>query len=114
MQTARDTIEVPQDGSAVVQWAYAIDGTPVDFTGWSGSLSVRKHHKRQAALVLEVALAFTDEGTITADLDAATMLGKPAGTYWFDTRCLDPDGRPTYPLAGPFIVNATVTAPGED
>lgn len=122
MQTARDVIAVPQDGYDVIQWAFSIDDAAVPWT--DAVMQIRTQANQGGTLIGELSV---DAGSITittqtvdavtstviaVDVSALQSTATP-GDYWFDLRAFDASGNPQYPIAGPFALTDTVTAPEE-
>ena len=82
------------------------DGNVVQITGYTGELMISSTEKPSADLLMTLA------GT-PLDADAGKMVfypsdteaAKAAGSYWFDMRVTDADGKIHYIMAGLYILS---------
>lgn len=117
MKTARDPIEIPQDGYDLVRWSLDVDGQPLGFT--DARIAIREQAHRDAPLLGEVSVAtghitISNSGTATVievDFSEVFVATLPPGVWFYDLRVEDALGRPLYPLNGPFTVPDTLTGP---
>jgi hypothetical protein len=121
VETARDQISVPQDGYDVVRWAFSVDGAPLPWT--DAVMQVRAKADQSSTLIGELSVA---DGSITITLETVDAVTSTViavtlsevflspidpDVYAFDLRAFDADSHPHYPIAGPFTVRPSVTAP---
>jgi len=100
------------DFSTVV--TYSDDaGSPVNLTGFTGRMQVRKFSGSPSAnITLTNGAGVTlggALGTITITISAATLSQVLAGTYVYDLEVVDTSSKVLKVLAGDFVVSAEVT-----
>lgn len=115
VQSAPDTVTLDEDSSDVVSWTFAVDGTGIDWTGWTASLQVRDRKSRDGTLLGEMStddlISMDDAGVISLDFTEAFVAALGVGTWYGDLRIVSPSGRPDYALNLTIVVPSTTTAP---
>lgn len=114
METANDKITIPQDGSALISWQFKVDGTPIDWTGWTGEIDIRKSRKQSSLLIAHLTSAAgditcTNDGYWNVDFSPEIMEPIEPGTWHGDLRITSPTGRVEYPIRFSLVVTPTVT-----
>ena len=101
------------------RFAWSVDGTPQDLTGWYGRMEVRRKAS-SSAVALDVGPYISlggDEGTVEIGVPAEVMEGVSPAKYVYDLELVNPlaAGSPEVItlFAGRFVVIAEVTR-GED
>lgn len=94
LQPSQQDIDWPEAEAGDVQILVSRqDDTPLDLTGGTLLLSVRRRPGDQAALFVRQAQVLDpDEGLASFAVVAADTLGKPLATYRYDVAYVDPDG----------------------
>ena len=93
----------------------AIDGTPVNLTGYTARLHVRDRPTETGALILEMTQANgrlilgDTAGTIRRLLSADETADIAHGLYWYDLLLISSGGIADYLVRGRFPVKARVT-----
>lgn len=90
IEAATYQIVCPQGGTFNVVMLWAIDGTPVNLTGYSAKLEVKTTYSAAAALITaesstgEIVLDATNNITVT--IPASVTAAVPAGNYVYDLK----------------------------
>jgi hypothetical protein len=104
-------VEQGADWAATVTWE--ADGDPVDLTGYSAAMQVRKSPGSVAALLeLTDAAGLTlggAAGTIEITITSAQLSAIEAGDWQYDLELTSASGVVTRVLQGRFVVDAEVT-----
>ena len=95
-------------------FTYAIDGTPVDITGYTARMQVRSTVDATSTIASFTTTGGTivlggSAGTITMNVTATATAAIAAGSYVYDLEIVSGAGVVTRLLQGPFVVSAEVT-----
>ena len=106
-------IEAEQGATFQRVMTWSIDSEPVDLTGWTARMQVRKTAKAADPYLsltsgLTGGLTLAADGSIGIRIEAAAMSAVPAGAWVYDLE-LDSGSEVTRLLEGAFEVSAEVT-----
>lgn len=93
----------------------AIDGTPINYTGYTGKMQIRKYQNKDSALIHSATTAnsgllLNSTGMVQPFISAATMDTLPAGNWFYDIELTDASGVVTRFLMGNFNISPQVSA----
>jgi hypothetical protein len=91
-----------------------IDGTAVNYTGYSGKMQVRKYQNTDSDLIYTFStalgnLSLTSAGYVAPTATAAVTTAFPIGNYFYDIELTAPDGTVTRHMQGVFTIDGQVT-----
>ena len=102
-------IVADQGATFNLNFTIATDGTPLDLTGYTFAMQVRRSTNSSSTLLNLTSATMTSIGTVAVTVSAATMNDVPAGRWVYDIELTSSSGTVTRILEGRFIVKAQVT-----
>jgi hypothetical protein len=92
-----------------------IDDTPVNYTGYTGKMQVRRYQKDDSDLIITFStasnsLSLTSAGWVAPYATAAQTTALEQGNFFYDIELTDSSGVVTRYLQGRFTVDGQVTA----
>lgn len=110
MQQASYDVSVQQYRTWDLALTWTENSNPVNLTGWTGEMSVRKSLTSETALITKAAVLGGVAGTITLGLSVAETSLLPAGSWLYDVKLSETSTGKTITLVGgDFIVQRVVT-----
>lgn len=113
IQPAKYDLYVPQGATFDRTLTLELDGEPVNLTGYTAAMDVRKEYESVTATLELTNLSGIqlggNTGTITIGITASQTAAIIAGNYKYDLELTAPDGTVTRLIYGDFIVSREVT-----
>lgn len=89
------------------QYTYAINGVPVDLTGWGAEFTIRSSAATLVTATVGSGVTLSSSGVVTIAISATVMADIPAGSY-SHTLMLIPSAAEAFPLMAGGLTVADV------
>jgi hypothetical protein len=102
-------IVAEQGATFNLNFTVQIDGVPLNLTGYTFAMQVRRSTSATTTLINITSATMTSVGHVSATVSATTMATVPAGRWVYDIELTSSGAEVTRILEGRFIVTPEVT-----